>query len=103
MAPIRIEVVSADDCSNLQARAYAEYRLFAALARHAPQVRSARVTLGRENRNGARDTVICNVIVALTGEDSVGTNASAAHACAAINQAVARITQLLHQRVTGST
>ena len=50
--PMHIEVIDKDESSNAQARVYAEYRLFAALARHAQSVRGARVVLRRVERNG---------------------------------------------------
>ena len=39
LEPMRIEVIGEDESSTAQARAYAEYRVFAALARHTPRVR----------------------------------------------------------------
>jgi ribosome-associated translation inhibitor RaiA len=96
--PIRIEVISEDDCTNPQARTYAEYRLFAALAPHTRQVRSARVTLRRDERNGTCDAVVCAVAVGLTPRGSIRTDASSAHAYEAINRAVDRIGDLLVHR-----
>ena len=63
--PMRIEVIGEDESSNAQARTYAEYRVFAALARHTPRVRGARVVLRRDERDGTCDTVVCAVTVAL--------------------------------------
>jgi ribosome-associated translation inhibitor RaiA len=97
VTPVRIEVIAEDDCGNAQVRSYAEYRLFAALARHTRQVRSARVTLLRDEHNGTCD-IVCAITVGLTSEGTVRTHASAAHAYAAINCAVDRIGDLLRDR-----
>jgi ribosome-associated translation inhibitor RaiA len=99
---MRIEVIAEDDCGTAQARSYAEYRLFAALTRHTRYVRSARVTLRRDEHNGTC-AVVCAVTVGLTSEGSVRTNASAAHAYAAINCAVDRIGDLLRDRAGESS
>ena len=73
---MRIEVIGDDESSNVQARAYAEYRVFAALARHASCVRGARVVLRRDERDGTCDTVVCAVTVALEPSGSVRTRAA---------------------------
>ena len=52
MEPIQIEVIGKDEWSNAQARTYAEYRLFAALARYKQRVRGARIVLRRGNAMG---------------------------------------------------
>ncbi len=62
---MRIEVIGEDASSDVQARTYAEYRVFAVLARHASHVRGSRVVLRRDERDGTRDTVICAVTVKL--------------------------------------
>ena len=54
--PMRIEVIGEDESSNAQARTYAGYRVFAALAQHTQHVRGARVVLRRDKRNGTCDT-----------------------------------------------
>ena len=54
---MRIEVTGEDDPNNTQARAYAEYKVFAALAHHTQRVRSAQVVLQREHLNGRCDSV----------------------------------------------
>jgi ribosome-associated translation inhibitor RaiA len=98
MEPIRIEVIGKDESSNAQARTYAEYKVFAALAQHTPHVRAARVVLQRYTRNGTCDTVACSVTVALVPSGSVHTRACGQHAYAAINRAVERIGDLMRRR-----
>jgi ribosome-associated translation inhibitor RaiA len=95
---MRIEVIGDDESSTAQARAYAEYRVFAALARHTPRVRGARVVLRRDERNGTCDTVVCAVTVALDPSGSIRTRSRGQHAYAAINRAVERIGDLMRRR-----
>jgi ribosome-associated translation inhibitor RaiA len=98
MESMRIDVIGEDDSSNAQARTYAEYRVFAALARHTQHVRGARVVLRRDARDGACDNVVCAVTVALEPSGSVRTRACGGHAYAAINRAVERIGDLMRRR-----
>jgi ribosome-associated translation inhibitor RaiA len=98
MQPMRIDVVGEDESSNAQARAYAEYRVFAALARHTQHVRGARVVLRRDARNGMYDNVVCGVTVALEPSGCVRIRACGGHAYAAINRAVERIGDLMRRR-----
>ena len=95
MEPMRIEVVGKDESSNSQARTYAEYRLFATLARYRQRVRGARIVLRRGKRNGACDTVVCAVIVALDPSGTVRARVREGHAYAAINRTVERIGYLM--------
>jgi ribosome-associated translation inhibitor RaiA len=96
--PMRIEVIGEDETSNAQARTYAEYKVFAALAQHRQHVRGARVVLRRDRRNGTCETVACAVTVALAPSGSVRTRACGPHAYAAINRAVERIGDLMRGR-----
>ena len=98
MEPMRIEVIGEDDSSNAQARTYAEYKVFAALAQHTQHVRGARVVLRRDKRNGTCDTVACAVTVALVPSGSVRTCVWGQHAYAAINRAVERIGDIMRRR-----
>jgi hypothetical protein len=66
--------------NSRQARAYAEYRVFEALARHTPRVCGARVVLRRDERTGTCDTVVCAVTVALELSGSVRTRSRGLHA-----------------------
>ncbi|MGH9254610.1 MAG: HPF/RaiA family ribosome-associated protein [Vicinamibacterales bacterium] len=95
---MHIEVIGEDESSHTQARTYAEYRVFAALARHAQRVRGARVVLRRNEGDGTCDTVVCAVTVALKPTGSVRTRAHGQHAYAAINRAVERIADLMRRR-----
>jgi hypothetical protein len=97
-ASIRIEVLGGDAVGS-QARAYAEYRVFAALTQitESQQIRRARVVL--RSVNGAR--VSCTVTVSLDGLDPLRVRAIGAHAYDAINRAVERITAMRGPRVLG--
>ena len=94
---MRVEVIGEDESSNVQARTYAEYRVFAALARHA-RVRGARVVLRRDQRIGTCDTVVCTVTVALEPSGSVRTRSRGQHVYQAINGAVERLGGLMRRR-----
>ena len=87
---MRIEVLGEDTISS-QARVYAEYRVFAALARSAERVRRARVVLRALDRCGGCGGVACTVTVALEGPGSFRIRTTGAHAYAAINRAIERI------------
>jgi ribosome-associated translation inhibitor RaiA len=99
-ASIRIEVLGGDAISS-QARAYAEYRVFAALTQitESQQVRRARVVLRSVNGGRRCERVSCTVTVALDGRDPLRVRAIGAHAYAAINLAVERITAMMAPRV----
>ena len=98
MEPMRIEVIGEDESSNAQARTYAEYRVFAALAQHTQYVRGAKVVLRRETRDGMCDNVVCAVTVALEPSGCVRTRVCGRHAYAAINRAVERLGDLMRRR-----
>jgi hypothetical protein len=89
---MRIEVVGGDAISQ-QARAYAEYRVFAALTQFADAetIRGARIVLRPAERGRGSDGVACTVTVSLAGTGSRRIRATGAHAYAAINRAVDRI------------
>ena len=89
---MRIEVVGADTISQ-QARAYAEYRVFAALIQFggAAKVQRARVALGPGDRGRGGDSVACTVTVALDRAKSFRIRTTGPHAYAAINRAVERL------------
>jgi hypothetical protein len=103
-ASIRIEVLGADPISS-QARVYAEYRMFAALTQIAEsqQIRRARVVLRSVSGGGTCDRVSCTVTVALDGLDHFRVRTVGAHAYAAINRAVERITAMRAPEVLGRT
>lgn len=95
---MRVEVVGEDDSSNAQARTYAEYKVFAALTRHAQQVRSARVELRRDERRGTCNSVACAVTVTLEPSGSVRARGLGPHAYAAVNQTVERLGNMMRRR-----
>ena len=99
MEPMRIDVIGEDESSNAQARTYAEYKVFAALAQHTEHVRGTRVVLRRDKRKGTCDTVSCAVTVALVPSGFVRTRACGPHAYAAINRTVERLGDLMRRRV----
>ena len=99
---MHIEVIGNDDSTSAQARAYAEYRLFAALAQHAQTVRSARIELRRIDDDGPGDNVLCAVTLTLEPSGVVRARAIGGHAYAAINRAVERVRQLMTRRTVES-
>ena len=77
---MRIDIIDEDDSITAQARVYAEYRLFATLARYARAIRSVRAVL-HVDRKGVADRATCVVTVVLEPTGSaVGTGAR--EACA---------------------
>jgi ribosome-associated translation inhibitor RaiA len=89
---MRIEVVG-DETISSQARTYAEYRVFAALARATGtrDARSARVTLRPLNAGADCGGVACTVTVLFEQSDTVRVNAIGGHPYAAINRAIERL------------
>ncbi|MCC7243478.1 MAG: HPF/RaiA family ribosome-associated protein [Acidobacteria bacterium] len=94
---MRIDVIGDDESSNEQARTYAEYRVFAALARHADRVRGAQVTLHRVARDRPCDVVVCAVTVSLHPSGEVRTSGRGGHAYAAINRVIERLGEVMPQ------
>jgi len=94
---MRIEVIGEDESSNAQARTYAEYKVFAALARH-EQVRGARVVLRRNERRGTCNSVACAVTVALEPSGSVRASGCGPHVYAAVNRTAERIGDIMRRR-----
>jgi ribosome-associated translation inhibitor RaiA len=95
---MHIEVIAEDESINAQARTYAEYRVFTALARHIQHLRGARVVVRPDERDATRDTVVCAVTVALEPSGSIRTRARGRHAYAAIDRAAERIGDLMRRR-----
>ena len=95
----RITVVNGDDSINAQARTYAEYRVFAVLARHTRSVRRVRVVLRHADGRGTCDKVTCVVTVALEPAGSLRIRVRGPHVYAAINRAVERLGTVLGRRV----
>jgi ribosome-associated translation inhibitor RaiA len=92
---MRIEVIGTDDSTTPQARAYAEYRFFAALARHTRVIRRVRVVLAHAERNGSAGSVTCAVDVMLEPSGSARARAREPHAFGAIDRAAERIGDLM--------
>ena len=87
---MRVYVSSSDAPINGQIQAYAEFRIFAALARY-PEVRGAHVVLHTDEPGGA---VQCSVTI----EDAAEcrrTSAKGLQAVAAIDRAAERVKQLM--------
>lgn len=97
---MHIEVVGESDSSSQQARAYAEYRLFAVLARHTRRIRHVRVVLRRDARVAPHGIVVCVVIVALEPSGTVRTRVQGQHVYGAINRAVDRIGDLMRRHTS---
>ncbi|HJR60458.1 MAG TPA: HPF/RaiA family ribosome-associated protein [Vicinamibacterales bacterium] len=95
---MRIEVIDNGGLSTAQARAYAEYRLFATLARHARVIRTVRVILEQVERKGAADGVTCAVEVVLEPSGCVRARANGRQAHGAIDAAAERIETLINRR-----
>jgi ribosomal subunit interface protein len=95
----RIAVVSEDDAINAQARTYAEYRVFAVLARHARNVCRVRVVLQQADAGDTCDEVACAVTVTLEPSGVLRIRATGPHVYAAINRAVDRLSRRLGRLV----
>jgi ribosome-associated translation inhibitor RaiA len=94
---MRVHVVTEGTWNSAQARAYAEYRLFAALARYGSLVQGARIVLRYEGGEKPR-AFRCRVTVALESTGMVRTCVCASHAYGAIDHAADRIGHLIHCR-----
>ena len=88
----RILVIADPDSVNPQARTYAEYRVFAAVARHTRRVRRVRVVIRSAHEKWAReDRVTCAITVGLEPSGSLRIRAKGSHVYAAINSAVEQL------------
>jgi hypothetical protein len=94
---MRIEIIDEDESASAQARTYAEYRLFATLARHAAGIRSVRVVLG-ERCKGAAGRTTCVVNVVLEPSGSLVVRAHGLHLHGAIDRAAERMGDLIKRR-----
>jgi ribosome-associated translation inhibitor RaiA len=95
---MRIEVIGEDETTAAQVRAYAEYRLFATLARYSQLVRSVRVVLRRAGRDRTDDNIVCTVTVALEPSGYARARVSRSLAYGAIDRATERIGDLMNRR-----
>src|SRR4051812_17355721 len=95
---MRIDVIATDGATTPQARAYAEYRVFAALARHTRVIRSVRVELAHAEGNDRPCCVRCAVHLTLQPSGSARARAQSPHAFAAIDRAADRIRDVMARR-----
>jgi ribosome-associated translation inhibitor RaiA len=93
-----IEVIATDGATTPQARAYAEYRVFAALARHTRVIRHVRVELAHAEGNGRAGCVRCAVHLTLQPSGSARARAQGPHAFGAIDRAADRIGEVMARR-----
>ena len=89
---MRVYVSSQSPAFGPQILAYAEYRLFAVLARYAG-VRGARVVLQDE-----ADGVRCSVTIDFDSTASARARVKGAHAVGTIDRAAERVLQLMRRR-----
>ena len=92
-----IDVIGTDDSPTPHARAYAEYRVFAALARYTRVIRRVRVELGHADGNGA-GCVRCAVHLTLQPSGSAHARARGPHAFGAIDRVAERIRDVMARR-----
>ncbi len=95
---MRIDVIGTNDSITPQARAYAEYRLFATLARHTRAIRGVRVVLAHAEQPGSATRVTCTVDVVLEPCGSARARAQGPHALGAVDRAAERIGDLMAQK-----
>jgi ribosome-associated translation inhibitor RaiA len=95
----RILVLADDQSINPQARSYAEYRVFAAVARHLRCVRRVRIVLrSAEEKPSREDRVGCAITVGLEPSGSLRIRAKGSHVYAAINNAVEQLVRAMERR-----
>ncbi|MCC7418545.1 MAG: hypothetical protein IT176_15525 [Acidobacteria bacterium] len=92
-----IDVVS-DESTTLQVRAYAEFRFFTALARHAGLIRRVEIAC-QPGRQPPADAASCDAHVVLESAAMVRARARHRHVCGAIDSAAAQIAHLMRQPV----
>ena len=96
---MHIDVIGEDRTITADVRAYAEYRVFAMLARYAEFVRSARVVLRPAGRDRTGKQIVCSVTVALEPSGYARTRVSKPVVIRAIDDAAERIGDLMNRRV----
>ena len=90
---MRVYVSSPGGAFGPQILAYAEYRLFAVLARYAG-VRGATVVLQNAPEGGVR----CSVTIDFDSTAAARTRVKGLHAAGTIDSAAERVVQLMHRR-----
>jgi ribosome-associated translation inhibitor RaiA len=98
---MRIEVTANDDSVSPQLRAYAEYRLFTTLARHARVIQRVWVILGSSDPQ-AGGALTCEVDVSLRASGSARVLAHGSHMHAAIDSAAERIGDVIDRLETAN-
>ena len=94
---MRVSVSSPSATISPQILAYAEYRLFAALARYAG-IRNARVVLD-EAEGGVR----CSVAIDFESASPARARVTGLHAAGTIDRAAERVVQLMRRRLQPDT
>jgi ribosome-associated translation inhibitor RaiA len=90
---MRVYVSSPNAAISPQILAYAEYRMFAALARY-DAVRGAQVVLRADGRRRIR----CSVTIELNSAAPAQASASGSHAVATIDRAAERVGKMMRSR-----
>ncbi len=90
---MRVYVSSPSPAFSSQILAYAEYRLFAALARYA-DVRGAQVVLQDDAEGGVQ----CSITIELDSAESVQARVKGPHAVGTIDRAAERVAELMRRR-----
>ena len=103
LASVQFDIISQYASATAEARVYAEFRLFATLARHARAIRMVQVVLGQINRRGATDRATCAVRVVLQPSGSACVRARGPHPRGAIDRAAERVGDLMHRRTRDTT
>jgi Mg-chelatase subunit ChlD len=93
-----IEVIGAENATITAARAYAEFRVFATLARHARRIRRVTVVLEQVERKGTSGRIACAVHVVFDSSGSARVRAEGPHARGAIDRAAARVGNVMRRR-----
>ena len=94
---MKIDVTDIARTFGGQTRAYAEYRIFASLARFSTLVREAAVSLTPAAKG---HSVVCSVLVSLEPGVPVTVSACGRHAYDAINRVAYRLGRMLRRRTS---
>jgi hypothetical protein len=87
---MHVDVIG-DAAITEQTRAYAEYRMFATLARFSRAIRDVRVTIKKARSRGSVRNIACEVTVTLDPSGSAHARVSGPEACVIIDRAAERI------------
>jgi len=91
---MRIEITAQGDAVSARTRAYAEYRLFAKLARHSRRIDKVCLKVGSQDTAG-NGGITCEVDVSLQGFGSARVSTQGPHAHAAIDRAADSIASVI--------